>query len=195
MLPTASAFEHAEPRRRRARRRTSAASERACARCPVLHRTEADDAELARVAAVGALRLHRRRVAAAPAFGAQGVGPVRGAARGVPAWRGARGVGRGRDAPVRSDGRSTWRRVHRGPRGREEPRGVPVPRHRGRTPARTLDRAAPADRGARGHRRADRAGQGRRRMVGGGRGRGDALRRVRCATIYRAGETPRGLPA
>ena len=60
----------------------------------------------------------------------------------LPQRRGARGVGRGRDRARRPDGRPRGGAYTVGLGVVLGPRGLPVPRHRGRPPARALDRAA-----------------------------------------------------
>ena len=103
------------------------------------------------------VHLPRRRLADAPALGAQGLRALRGDARRVPRRRGGRRVGCRRHGAVRPDGRPAWRCVHGGPRLRGGPRGLPVPRHRGRPPPRALDRPEAAGGDPRRGRRRDRA--------------------------------------
>ena len=77
VLPTAAAFEHPD----RAVERARAYFDDLGAKVQpltVLHRADAEDADGRRGVAKAALRLPRRRLAAAPALGAQGVAAVRG---------------------------------------------------------------------------------------------------------------------
>ena len=115
VLPTAAAYEHPE-------RIVEVASAHfaklgATVRAlPVLHRTEAESAGDRRDRARRTLRLLRRRLAAAPALGAQGLGAVRRAARGLPQRRRPRGVGRRGHRAVRPDGRPRGGAYTVGPR-------------------------------------------------------------------------------
>ena len=192
MLPTAAAFEHPERVGERAAEYFGGLG--ATARTlPVLHRAEAEDADLAEHRARGPVRVPRRRFTVAPALGAQGLDALRRAARRLPGRRGAGGVGRGRDAAVRPDGRSPRGRVHRRPRRGEEPRGVPVPRHRRRPPPRTLDRPAPALGRARRRRRGDRADQAADGWNVAGAG-AVTLYGIEGTPTYTTGDTVAGLP-
>ena len=140
-LPTAAAFEHPE----RVVERAVAWFEGLGANAtglPVLNRRDAEaDAQRGRDAG-RQVRLPRRRLAPAPALGAEGQPVVRRARLRLRPRRGDRGVGRGRDRRLRPDGRSARRRVHGRARARARRRRVPVPRGRGRPPARALGRAA-----------------------------------------------------
>ena len=113
------------------------------------------------------------------------------AARSTTRWstrtrrRGDRRVGRGRDVLVRSDGRSTRRRVHRRARARAGPRGVPVPRHRRRPPPRALDR--PACRAT----RCSSASTSRPRSSATASGRVGGRRARARVTVYRKGAKPK----
>ena len=134
MLPTAAAFEHPERVGRRRRARTSRSSASRSGRCRCSTGATRRTPTIAEAVARREVRLLRRRLADAPALGAQGLGALRGAARRVPQRRGRRRVRRRRHGAVRPDGRPARRCVHRGPRVRGGPRGLPVPRHRGRPP-------------------------------------------------------------
>ena len=83
----------------------------------------------------GPVRLPRRRLAAAPALGAEGKRAVRRVALRARPGRGDRGLGRGRDGRVRPDGRPARRRLHRRPRHGHRRRRVPRPRGRAPTTA------------------------------------------------------------
>ena len=148
MLPTAAAFEH--PERGRSSGPTTyfeglGRDGHACCRCstgatPRTTRTSP-------AVRVGQVRLPRRRLAAAPALGAEGQRAVRrrSLAR-LPRRRGDGGVGRGRDGAGRPDGRSARRRVHRRARARSADVAI-FPYHgtRGRPPPRAVGRPAPGD--------------------------------------------------
>ena len=128
--PTAAAFEHPGPGRRAGDRVVRRRSARRSPASPVLNRRDAEADDERRGDARRAVRLPRRRLAAAPALGAEGQRALRRAARTrYSRRRGDRRVGRGRDRAVRPDGRPARRRVHRRARARAGPRGVPVPRH------------------------------------------------------------------
>ena len=141
VLPTAAAYEHPE----RVGDRAAAHFEDLGATVrtlDVLHRGEAEDpknSEIVREAKFVYLAdgspLHLRSVLKDSAL-FEALLAV------VPRWWGARGVGRGCHRALRPDGGSARWCVHRRARGRAQPRRVPVPRHRGRTSAGTLDRPA-----------------------------------------------------
>ena len=136
---------------------------------------------------VARVRLPRRRLAAAPALGAEGQRALRRAARtryGSGAVIAASGAGA--TVLVRPDGRPARRRVHRRARARAGPRGLPVPRHaRPTTCASARSTCSPRDAVLVGVDEQTALVRDRRRSVGGHRAR--AARR--CTARARSSKT------